>query len=79
MLHNYFQVSPEMFERIQVQYLAGPLKDIQSMVLKPLLHRLGCVLNVVVLLEGEPSPQSEVLSAVEQVCIKDRNLRYRTI
>ena len=32
---------------------------------------LDCVLRVVVLLEGEPSPQSEVLSALEQVFIKD--------
>uniref|UniRef100_A0A4W5PCJ6 Chromosome 8 open reading frame 34 n=1 Tax=Hucho hucho TaxID=62062 RepID=A0A4W5PCJ6_9TELE len=30
-----------------------------------------CVLRVVVLLEGEPSPQSEVLSTLEQVLIKD--------
>ena len=36
--------------------LAGPLKDIQRLVLKPLLHCLGCVLRVVILLEGEPSP-----------------------
>ena len=34
-------------------------------------HCLGCVLRVVVLLEGEPSPQSEVLSALEQISIKD--------
>ena len=47
-MHSYFQVSPEMFGRVQV-----------------LVHR------VVVLLEGEPSPQSEVLSALEQVFIKD--------
>ena len=32
---------------------------------------LGCVLRVVFLLEGEQSPQSEVLSALEQVFIKD--------
>ena len=38
---------------------------------KPLLHCLGCVVRVVVLLEDEPSPQSEVLSAMEQVFIKD--------
>uniref|UniRef100_A0A4W5N0Q9 Uncharacterized protein n=1 Tax=Hucho hucho TaxID=62062 RepID=A0A4W5N0Q9_9TELE len=49
-----------------VQALAGPLKDIQR-----LLRCLGCVLRVVVLLEGEPSPQSEVLSTLEQVFIKD--------
>ena len=66
-----FQVSPEMFDRVQVRALAGSLKDIQRLVLKPLLHCLGCVLRVVVLLEGEPSPQSEVLRALEQVFIKD--------
>ena len=70
-LHSYFQVSPEIFDRIQFRALAGPLKDIQRFVLKPLLCCLGCVLRVVVLLEGEPSPLSEVLSAMEQVFIKD--------
>ena len=47
------------------------LKDIQRLVPKLLLHCLGCELRVVVLLEGEPSPQSEVLSSLEQVFIKD--------
>ena len=60
-----------MFDRVQERALAEPLNDIQRLVLKPLLHCLGCVLRVVVLLEGEPSPQSEVLSALEQVFIKD--------
>jgi hypothetical protein len=47
------------------------LKDpSESLSLKPLLHCLGCVLRVVVLLEVEPLPQSEVLSALEQVLIK---------
>ena len=64
-LHSYFQVSPEMFNLVQVWALAGPLKDIQRLVLKTLLHCLGCVFRVVVLLEGEPSPQSEVLSTLE--------------
>ena len=70
-LNSYFQVSPEMLDRVQVQALAGPLKDIQRLVLKPLLRFLGCVLMVVVLLEVEPSPQSEVLNALEQIFIKD--------
>ena len=47
------------------------LKDIHRLVLKPLLCYLGCVLRVVVLLKGGPSPQSEVHSALEQVFIKD--------
>ena len=55
-LHSYFQVSPEMFNRVQVRALAGLLKDIQKLVPKPLLRCLGCVLRVVLLLEGEPSP-----------------------
>ena len=65
------QVFPEMFDRVQVQALAGPLNDIQRLVLKPHLRCLGCVLRVVVLLEGEPLHQSEVLSTLEQVFIKD--------
>ena len=35
------------------------------------LRCLGCVFRVVVRLEGESSPQSEVLSALDQVFIKD--------
>ena len=60
-----------MFDQGQVRALAGPLKDIQRLIRKPFLRRLGCVLRVIVLLEGEPSPQSEVLSALEQLFIKD--------
>jgi hypothetical protein len=56
-----------MFDLFQVRALAGPLKDIQIVVPKPLLRCLGCVLRIVVLLEGEPLPQPEVLSALEQV------------
>ena len=37
---------------------------------------LGCVLRVVVLLEGEPSTQSEVLNALEQVFIKDPSVLF---
>ena len=72
-LHSYFQASPEMFGRVQVRVLAGPLKDIQRLVPKPLLRCLGGVLGVVVLLEGEHWPQSEVLSTLEQVFIKDHS------
>jgi hypothetical protein len=39
-----------MLDRVQVQDLAGPLKDIQRLVPKPLLGCLGCVLRVIVLL-----------------------------
>ena len=55
-LHSYFQVSSEMFDLVQVRALAGPLKDIHRLVPEPLLHCLGCLLRVVVLLEGKPSP-----------------------
>ncbi|XP_070972480.1 calmin-like isoform X2 [Oncorhynchus clarkii lewisi] len=55
----------------RVRALAWPLKDIERLFPKPLLHCLGCVLRVIVLLEGEPSPQSEVLRALQQVFIKD--------
>ena len=64
---SYFQVSPEIFDRVQVRALAGTLKDIQRLVPKPLLRCLGCVLRVVILLEGETTPQSEVVSTLEQV------------
>ena len=52
-LHSYFQVSPEMFDPVQVRALAGPLKDIQSPVPKPLQHCLDYVLRVIALMEGE--------------------------
>ena len=57
-LHSYFQVYPEMF-------------DLWLGHSRTFLHCLGCALRVVVLLESEPSPQSEVLSTLEQVFIKD--------
>jgi hypothetical protein len=44
-LNSYFQVSPGTFDRAQVRALAGPLKDIQRRVPKPLLRVLGCVLK----------------------------------
>ena len=40
------------------------------------LRFLGFVLRVVVLMEGEPSPQYEVLSTLEQVFIKDLSLLF---
>ena len=67
-VHSHFQISPGMFNWIQVWALAGPLKDIHRVVLKPLLWYLGCVLRVI---KDEPSHQSEVKSALEQVCIQD--------
>ena len=58
-------------QRCSIGLKSGPLRDIQSLVMKPLLPCLGCVLRVVVLMESEPLPQSEVLSALEQDFIKD--------
>jgi hypothetical protein len=66
-MYNYVQASPEIFDLVQVRVLAGPLKDFQRLVMKPLLRCLSCVLRVIILLEGEPLPQSEVLGALEQV------------
>ena len=63
-----------MFDGVQVLALAGTLKDIQRLNPKPLLHCLGCVLMVAVLLEVEPSPQSEVLSALDLVFVKELEL-----
>ena len=61
-------------DEVQVQDLARPLKDIQRPVPNQLLRCLGCVLRVVVLLEDESSPQSDVLKALEQVFINDLSL-----
>ena len=72
LLHSYFQVSPDMLDRVQVRAMAGPLKDIQRLVPKPFPRCLCCVLRVIVLLEGEPS----VLSALEKVFINDLVLLY---
>ncbi len=55
----------------QVPALAEPLEDIHIVVPKLLLHCLGCVRRVIVMLKGELSAQSEVLSALNQVFIKD--------
>lgn len=41
-----------------------------------LLRCLGCVLRVIVLLKGEPSAQSEVLSALDHVFIQDISVLY---
>jgi hypothetical protein len=71
-MDSYFQVSRDV--RVQVWALAGPLKDIQRLFPKPLLHCLGCVLRDVVLLEGETSPQSEDLSTLEQVFINNLSI-----
>ena len=70
-MDSHFQVSPEIFDWVQVRALAELLKDIHRVVLKPLLLSLGCALSIIVWLEGEPSGQCEILSALDQVFIKD--------
>jgi hypothetical protein len=55
-----------MFDRVQVWALATQ----RHWDLSGSYFCVDCVLIVVVLLEGEPSPQSEVLSDLEQVFIK---------
>ncbi len=51
--------------------LAGPFKNSHGVVVKPLLCYFSCVLGVIVLLEGKPSAQSEVLSTLEKVFVQD--------
>ena len=65
-----FQLFPLMFSWIQVWALAGPLKDAQTFSKATPLFSWLCV-SVVVMLEGKPSPQSEVQSALVQVFFKD--------
>lgn len=54
-----------MFGQVQVQALAGPLKDIHIVVPKLLLCCIGCVLTAIVLLGGKHSAQSGVLNALD--------------
>ena len=69
-------VGAQLFSGLSmIGFMSGLLPDhsrtFRDFFLKPLLRCLGCVLRVIVLMESEPSPQSEVLSALEQVFIKD--------
>ena len=41
-VHSHFQISPEVFNQVQVWALAGPLKDIYRVVPKPLLLSWLC-------------------------------------
>lgn len=49
-----FQVFPEMFDLVQIRALAGLLKIIHRVVPETLPHCVGCVLRIIVLLEGNP-------------------------
>lgn len=56
--------------QIQVWDQSWPLKHYHRVVLKSLFWYLGSVFRVVVLLEHEPSTQSEVNSTLEDIFIK---------
>ncbi len=60
-----------MLNWVQVRALARPFKNSHGVVVKPLLRYFSCVLRVIVLLEGKPSAQSEVLSTLEKVFVQD--------
>ena len=63
--------SLHMFSWVQVRALAGPPRDIYRVVPKPILCWFGSVLRVISLMEGEPLVQSEVLSTLDLVFIKN--------
>ncbi len=49
----------------------GTKQKLTCNIVKPLLRYFSCVLRVIVLLEGKPSAQSEVLSTLEKVFVQD--------
>ena len=65
---SHVQVSPEMLDWVQVRL--WPLKDIHRVVCHSCF---GCVLRVIVLLEGEHLAQSEELSASDQIQVGVRS------
>ena len=67
-LHSYFQVSQRCSNPWSGWATQGHSETCPEVTI---LRCLDCVLRLVVLLEDEPSPQSKVLSALEQVFIKD--------
>lgn len=70
-----FQVSTEMFNWV----MSRLLKNIHRLVLKPLLFCLGCAFQVIVMSETEPSLHYEVLSALEQVFLKDVSVLWSVL
>ncbi len=61
-------------QRCSIGFKSGLWLAIQEqsrVVVKPLLRYFSCVLRVIVLLEGKPSAQSEVLSTLEKVFVQD--------
>ncbi len=59
-LNMAFQQGPEVFNRVEVQGLAGPLEDIDMVCPEPCRHPLCLVLGVIVMLEHEMSPQTQL-------------------
>ncbi len=56
------QVSPEIFDWVQAQAVVRTFTELS-------ISHFFCVFKVIVLLEGEPSAQSEVLNALDWVFI----------
>ena len=69
-MDSHLRVFPLMFDGAQVRALAVPLEDIQRVDSKPPLHCLGCLLFHCPV-GRQTLAQSEVLSALDQVFIKD--------
>ena len=74
LLQSYFQVFPEMFDRVQVWALTGPLKDIQRRSHSCVV--LAVCLGLLSFWKVDLRPKSEVLSTVEQVFIKYISVLY---
>lgn len=64
-------MSPNMLKQTQVWDVAGTIKHYHRVVLRSLFWYLGSVLRVVVLLKDEPSTQSEVNGALEDIFSQD--------
>lgn len=70
LVNRHFQVSPELYDWAQVRSLAGPHSQRSGLwrfVSKPILHCLCRGIGVFILLDSEPSTQSEVLSTRDQI------------
>lgn len=63
-MDSHLQVSAEIFDEVQVRFLAGSLKDIHSYVVLAMFRGI-------VVLEDEPSSQAEVLSTLGQFFTED--------
>ena len=57
-MHPAFEQGPEVFNRVEVWGLAGPLQDVDMARPEPCLHPLCSVFGVAVMLEQKTSPQT---------------------